>query len=386
MGKAILAATLLAISAYCAQSTFDASSNKWTLTNGQIQASFRLTAAGNFVTNSISNLLTGDNWSPPLSQPSSIIHLQAGNDLFDGNRQFLLLDQYTETIAPSGVRQYMVLQDVNGVAQITVNVDIYDNQPVIHYGVGYRNLTASPVYVTSADMLPFTFDDSGLRYTTFVVNQWSVKGVPANFEQNQTVLDQGGTPVEVFSGAHGQQCGWVAIRDTNSRGLFAGWEFDGRTKATVLQQASPGYLQFSASVLNLNHPVAPMDTFQVPSAFLGLFDGNFDDAGYRTQQFMEAALAKPAPDPASFPYVALDTWAFQGSLNEGLLMQNADIAASLGVELYIVDLRWAQAIGNWYEDPAKFPHGLAAISNYVHSLGMKFGLHFALTEADPASP
>ena len=49
---------------------------------------------------------------------------------------------------------------------------------------------------------------------------------------------------------------------------------------------------------------------------------------------------------------------------------------------------WAgrSSIGDWYEDPDKFPHGLAAVSAYVHSLGMKFGLHFALAEADPASP
>jgi hypothetical protein len=30
--------------------------------------------------------------------------------------------------------------------------------------------------------------------------------------------------------------------------------------------------------------------------------------------------------------------------------------------------------------------GLDALSDYVHSLGMKFGLHFVFAEADPASP
>ncbi len=378
----LLSATAL----FGAKSTFDSNLTKWTLDNGLVQATFRLTPEGNFVTYSISNLASGDTWSPSANLPSSLIHLQAGSDVFDAKRQFLLLDQYTEALTPSGVRQYIVLQDVNGAAQITVNLDVYDNQPVLHFGVSYRNLTAAPVFVTSADMLPLTFADNGLHYTTFSVNQWSVEGKPSDFEQTQTALDQAGTPVVVYSGAHGQQCGWLAVRDNNLRGLFAGWEFDGRTKTTVLQQASTGYLQFSASVLDLNHPVAPMETFQVPSAFIGLFDGDFDEAGYRTQRFMESALAKPVSDPGTFPYVAFDSWAFQGNITEDILKQNANIAASLGVELYIVDLGWAQALGNWYEDPAKFPHGLAAVSNYVHSLGMKFGLHFALTEADPASP
>ena len=48
-------------------------------------------------------------------------------------------------------------------------------------------------------------------------------------------MDPSGAPVEVDSGAGGQQCGWLALRDTNMRGLFAGWEFDGRVQTTVRQ-------------------------------------------------------------------------------------------------------------------------------------------------------
>jgi len=56
------------------------------------------------------------------------------------------------------------------------------------------------------------------------------------------------------------------------------------------------------------------------------------------------------------------------------------------MELFVLDLGWANRIGDWYADPQKFPSGLRALSDYVHSLGMKFGLHFALAEADPDSP
>jgi len=69
-----------------------------------------------------------------------------------------------------------------------------------------------------------------------------------------------------------------------------------------------------------------------------------------------------------------------------MLRRNADVAALLGVQLFIVDLGWARGIGDWHADPAKFPNGLGALSDYVHSLGMKFGLHFALAEAAPDSP
>jgi hypothetical protein len=369
-----------------AQSIFDPTQNTWTIGNGWISAVFQLSPDGHFLTQQISDLQSGDQWTTSPNRPTSPVRLQAGTDVFDAQRPFLLLDQYTQTVNPSGLRQYIVLQDLTSPAQITVLLEVYDHQPVLRYSLLYRNLTASQVYVSRINMLPWTFDDAGQSYTAFRVNQWSVDSKPADFEPVETMLDPSGVPVEVDSGADAQQCGWLALRDANMRGLFAGWEFDGRAKTTVRQSSSPGYVQFSSTVLDLNHPVPPVGEFQTPYAFLGLFHGDWDEAGYRTQRFSEAVLAKPPPDAQSFPYVAWDSWAYQEQIDEQTLMRNADVAASVGVELFIVDLGWARAIGDWYEDPAKFPDGLSAVSNYVHSLGMKFGLHFALTEADPASP
>ena len=368
-----------------AQSIFDPSQNTWTLGNGWIRAIFQLSPDGYFLTQQISDLQSGDQWTPSPNRPTSPVRLQAGTDVFDAQRPFLLLDQYTQNVNPSGLRQYIVLQDLNSAAQITVILEVYDNQPVLRYSLRYRNLTASQVYVTWINMLPWTFDDAGQRYTAFRVNQWS-DTTPEDFEPLETVLDPNGASVEVYSGAGGQQYGWLALRDASMRGLFAGWEFDGRVKTSVRQSSSPGYVQFSSAVLNLNHPVPPAGDFQTPNAFLGLFHGDWDEAGYRTQRFSEAVLAKPPPNAKSFPYVSWDSWAYEDRIDEQTLMRNADVAAAVGVELFVVDLGWARAIGDWYADPAKFPDGLSAVSDYVHSLGMKFGLHFALAEADAASP
>jgi len=369
-----------------AQSVYDPNQNTWVLSNGWIQATFQITADGHFLTQSVNDLTTGDMWSAPANQPSSPIHLQAGNDIFDANRQYSLLDQYTVSLSPSGFQQVILLQDLAGAAQFTLLIDIYDNQPVLRFSLRYRNMTGGTAAVTWIDMVPWAFNDTGQRYTAFNVNQWSVAEVPEDFETVQTALDPDGAAVAVYSGAAGQQCGWLVVRDSNNRGLFTGWEFDGRTKVTVQDQGSQGVLQFYSTILALNHPVQSMDSFQTPYAFLGLFHGDFDEAGYRTQSFVESVIAKPAPDAKAFPYVAWDSWAYEEAIDENILMSNAAVAANLGVELFIVDLGWAQAIGNWYEDPVKFPHGLAGVSAYVHSLGMKFGLHFALAEADPNSP
>ena len=370
-----------------AQTAFDPGQRTWTLGNGWIQAVFQLTPEGFFRTQSIYDFTIGDRWTTSANQPSSPIHLVAGADTFDANRTFALADQYTQALdSPNGIRQYIVLDDRAGAGRIVVLLELYDGQPVVRYRVWYRNQTSAPVYLTSVDMLPWTFDAGNQRYTVFHVNQWSVGSVPTNFEPSQSMLDTAGTTVAVYSGAHNSNCGWLAIHDGLNRGLFAGWEFDGRAKATMAQFGTQNYLEFSASILHLNHPVAPLDYFQTPYAFIGLFHGDFDQAGFLTQQFSEAVLARPMPDASAFPYVAWDSWGYGAALDENTLRQNADLAASLGVELFIVDLGWAQAIGNWYEDRAKFPSGLGALADYVHSRGMKFGLHWALTEADSGSP
>jgi len=377
---------LLGSACFGAQSNFDPGSNTWTLNNGSIRAIFQLTPSGNFLTERVEDLQSGDQWSAAPNRPASPFRLQAGSEVFDGSRQFLLYSQGAISIPPSGVRQSIVLEDVKGMALITVILEMYDNHPVLRYSLKYKNLTQAPTNITSINTVPWTFDDLGRRYTALRVNQWSVVSRPVDFQPLQSLLDVIGTGIEVYSGAAGQQCGWMALRDSDSRGLFAGWEFDGRTKTTVRQVGAANYVQFDSTILDLNHPVAVSGEFQSPNAFVGLFHGDWDEAGFRTQRFVEAVLAKPAPDASTFPYVSWDSWAFQDKIDEPTLKRNADIAAALGVQLFIVDLGWAKTIGDWHPDPAKFPNGLGVVSDYVHNLGMKFGLHFALAEADPNSP
>src|SRR5438552_746316 len=67
-------------------------------------------------------------------------------------------------------------------------------------------------------------------------------------------------------------------------------------------------------------------------------------------------------------------------------MEAAARAADAGAEVFILDMGCARGIGDWYPDPNKFPDGLKPLSDYVHSLGMKFGLHIPFLEAAANSP
>lgn len=80
--------------------------------------------------------------------------------------------------------------------------------------------------------------------------------------------------------------------------------------------------------------------------------------------------------------VHLNTWeGIYFEHNPDYIMQMATQAAALGVERFIIDDGWFKgrdhdraALGDWYLDKRKYPHGLEPVVNHVRALGMEFGI------------
>ncbi len=361
---------------------YDSASRTWTLSNDVFTAQYQLDALQRFQLTTLALNGTADIWQNVSERASSPINFSFDQNQYNSSTAWTLQDQSARCDAASCV-QTITLRDAAGAVEATVQLSIYSGQPVVRHEVQVRNLTASTVYAVAADMLPYRFTGGAEQYRVFRVDQWAIVPEPAAFGIHETTLQPGGATVDLQSGAHGLQCSWMAVSDSQGRGIFAGWEFDGVAIGSVRQYPS-GDLRLSASIGALHHPVGPGGTFRVPGAFVGLYHGDWDEAGYRTQLFVEAAIARPVAD-TRFPYVAWDSWAYGEGLSENAMKTEAWRAAQLGIELFIIDLGWARRIGDWTPDPQKFPNGLKPVADYVHSLGMKFGIHFAFEEADPAS-
>ncbi|MBP3962426.1 alpha-galactosidase [Paenibacillus lignilyticus] len=79
-------------------------------------------------------------------------------------------------------------------------------------------------------------------------------------------------------------------------------------------------------------------------------------------------------------------WSYEDkTINEDVFRVNAAEAAKLGIEICTLDAGWfgpSEAASEWFEhrgdwemvNTTRFPSGIRALSDYVHSLGMKFGL------------
>ena len=352
--------------------------------NGLIQATFQLGTDGRFAFHSLRDLRTNHAWTRPEQVRSAPFRFQEGDGALDEHARYRLMDQQSSQAPRRATRQSIVLENEDGSARITLQLEMTPDHPVLRYRTIFRNLTQSPVPVRAVDILPWQFAAEGKTHRIFRVNQWVGGGKYGNFETQSAVLTPDADAVTVDSGAYGQHCSWLAVRDNDNNGFFAGWEFDGRLTAVVRKFSTQDILHVSSSILKLNAVVPPNGTFTTPYAFIGLFRGDWDEAGYRTQRFTEDTLAQSLP-AGEFPYLIWDSWKYGQDIDENTLRRNAQIAAQLGVEVFVVDLGWATRIGDWRADPRKFPSGMWALSDYVHSLGMKFGLHFALAEAAPDS-
>ncbi len=88
---------------------------------------------------------------------------------------------------------------------------------------------------------------------------------------------------------------------------------------------------------------------------------------------------------AQKPPMGWNSWnTFGININESLIFQIADTMVEkgyrdAGYEYLIIDDCWSlkerDASGNLVPDPEKFPNGMKAVADYIHSKGLKFGMY-----------
>ena len=85
------------------------------------------------------------------------------------------------------------------------------------------------------------------------------------------------------------------------------------------------------------------------------------------------------------PPMGWNSWnTFAANINEQLIFETADRMVDsglrdLGYEYLVIDDCWSlrerDENGRLVPDPEKFPHGMKAVADYVHSKGLKFGMY-----------
>jgi len=167
-------------------------------------------------------------------------------------------------------------------------------------------------------------------------------------------------------------------------GWYAGIEFSGRTRISLERDGSS-----LKTVLGLNPEPGPFRTrlvpggaFETPTVFLGAFTGGPDGAGNQLRPWVRAVLGNPLTwSDEHYPLVVNNSWGSGMAIDEPMALRMIGESKELGVEMFHIDAGWFHAVGDWYPDQKKFPHGLAYIADEAHKQGLRFGIWVDWTQA-----
>ncbi|MGW3144993.1 alpha-galactosidase [Streptomyces sp. NPDC001177] len=182
-----------------------------------------------------------------------------------------------------------------------------------------------------------------------------------------------------------QHLPWVAL-DTDATeeqgevyGCALGWSGSWRIGVAQLPDARvqiTGGAGYDDSGLLM---LAEGESYTSP-VFAGLWsDGGFGGASRAWHAYQRAHVI---PDADRDRPVLFNSWeATNFDISEEQQATLARRAASIGVELFVVDDGWFGArtsdragLGDWTPNPDRFPNGLKPLADHVHALGMQFGI------------
>ncbi|MFJ8504485.1 alpha-galactosidase [Streptomyces avermitilis] len=182
-----------------------------------------------------------------------------------------------------------------------------------------------------------------------------------------------------------QHLPWVALDSEATEesgevyGCALGWSGSWRISVAQLSDArvqiTGGAGYDDSGLLRLG----PGESFTTP-VFAGLWsDGGFGGASRAWHAYQRAYVI---PDADQDRPVLFNSWeATTFDISEEQQGALARRAAAMGVELFVVDDGWFGArtgdragLGDWTPNPDRFPAGLKPLGDYVHALGMQFGI------------
>lgn len=171
------------------------------------------------------------------------------------------------------------------------------------------------------------------------------------------------------------------------RSVHLGWSGNAVVAAERLN-LTQGVLSGGELLYSGEQALAVGERYRTPWLYGGFSDHGLDAISAQFHGFIRLFHPQFAARPRP---VLLNTWEALGYDHSWDKMVGlADRAKEVGVERFVLDDGWFRnrnggkgGLGDWTPDPCWWPHGLQPLSDYVHGLGMEFGLWF---EAEMVCP
>ncbi len=290
--------------------------------------------------------------------------------------------------------------NVAGRAELTVRFVLRDRPLVIerHYAVApgvpvlemWTSVTADrDVTVRDAAAFALEFAARDLSWQRGLETP-DAEGGP--FSVRTRRLDDG-TAVEFGSEtlSSRQAMPWFGLAGDGER-VVLGLAWSGTWHTTV--RGTPAGAQVNLGLAGSSVVVRAGRTVAFPR---GLVEVTADSAGEQARGM--AAWAASRRGGRAFPaLVTYNSWfQFGIQIDDALIRREMEGFAALGGELFELDAGWypgiaptdrfdfTSGLGSWQVDRSRFPRGLGTLSDYAHSLGLKFGVWVEPERVDRAT-
>jgi alpha-galactosidase len=173
---------------------------------------------------------------------------------------------------------------------------------------------------------------------------------------------------------------WFAI-DGRQEEFYAALMWSGAWALTALRSSSGVSISFGLASMTTALNGKSVDG---PRALFGVVNGGLSQASGALRSYVLDGVRDGRP---LTPLVTYNTWfAYGTEIDDASMRAEMERAAAMGVELFVLDAGWYagagaadafdfdSGLGTWEPDPDRFPDGLRPLTDYAHSLGMKFGL------------
>ena len=255
----------------------------------------------------------------------------------------------------------------------------------LEHDIRIENLGGRAVWIPLQDSFRYAWK---IPATVALQQLWIDKGAgePAPVGTHLVAIDEGhdwraesSTFAHPRPGEAREIIPWLLVRGTDPKvgGWYVGVEFSGRVAMTLKRRGATleGSVGLNPEPGPFSTRLLPGETFATPTVFVGADDGDIDDTGNVLHRWVRQVLNDPTtlhnPD---YPLVTVNSWGSAMAITELQARRMIDDAQRLGFEMFHLDAGWFRAVGDWHPDPRKFPHGVAALSDYAHRHGLKFGL------------
>ena len=294
------------------------------------------------------------------------------------------LDGLPATFGDSAKTLRLTLEDTQLSLRLTLLYTIFDDCDVVARSALFENLGEQPLWLERAMSLALDLPDGDWQLIT-LSGAWARERTPyrrALVPGEQSVGSVNGSsslqtsPFMALARKHttesaGEAIGFSLVYSGN---FYAGVQVDQHTRPRAL---------IGINDYDFEWKLGAGERFGTPEAVLAYSAQGLGGMSRQLHRLCAGHLVRGMHADKPRP-ILVNSWeAAYFDFDESALLALAKTAASVGVELFVLDDGWfgqrdddTTSLGDWQPDRRKLPNGLRSLSDKVHAMGLLFGLWF----------